>query len=423
MLLVPKTSPAAQNRYIYFDKQLNKLPHSGAGIFSALRLPVLKGAVTSILTEPFRSRRPKDVEDESVESFLTRRIGPDLTNNLVSAVFHGIYAGDIAKLSADALLHEMYRNERLYGGLLRGAFGVQEMPVDDLILRQMYAKRSAGLLNKMKGVSIYSFKGGMETFTKALAEDARERENVTIRTGVEVTGVRYNEGKSAIKVLGYPENDNEFDFVISALPSWKTGALLPPDTSDSLFETTGVTVMVVNLFYDKPNVVGRSGFGYLIPKSVPIEQNPHRALGVIFDSDAIPGQDEREGSKVTVMLGGHWWDEAMSHPSEADGIAMAKEVLYQHLGITDAPVETRANLHRDCIPQYGVGHAGRLRQIHEDLLEKMGGRLVLAGNSYGGVGLNDSVRSARDAAFGVAAGQKMTGLEGWAYEKQWVAKA
>ena len=202
----------------------------------------------------------------------------------------------------------------------------------------------------------------------------------------------------------------------------KTASLLPPDTADSLFETKSVTVMVVNLFYDKPNMVGHSGFGYLIPKSVPLEQNPHRALGVIFDSDAMPGQDAREGTKVTVMLGGHWWDGNSSFPSEEEGLLMAKEVLQHHLGITEQPVETMASLHMDCIPQYGVGHAGRLRQVHEDLMDKMGGRLVVAGNSYGGVGLNDCVRSARDAAFGVAGGRRMTGLERWAFEEAWVSK-
>ncbi|KAF3906561.1 hypothetical protein ABW20_dc0107921 [Dactylellina cionopaga] len=394
MLLVPTTSPAAKNRYIYFSNQLNKLPSSPLAAFSALRLPVLRGAVGSMVTEPFRRRRPSNVDDESVESFLTRRLGSSLTNNLASAVFHGIYAGDIANLSADTLLHGIYRGEKVYGSITWGALGVQEMTLEDKILRGMYTKRTGRLLNKIKGTSIYSFKGGMETLTKTL--DAN--------------------------VLGYDEGGSSFDFVISTLSASKTAALLLPDTSDSLFETKGVTVMVVNLFYDKPNMVGYSGFGYLIPKSVPLEQNPHRALGVIFDSDAMPGQDEREGTKLTVMLGGHWWDGNSSFPSEEDGVLMAREVLQHHLGITEAPAETMATLQRDCIPQYAVGHAGRLRQVHENLMDKMGGKLVLAGNSYGGVGLNDCVRSGRDAAFGVAAGRKMTGLERWAFEETWVSR-
>ncbi|KAK6519360.1 oxygen-dependent protoporphyrinogen oxidase [Arthrobotrys megalospora] len=422
ILQIPKTSPAAKNRYIYFNKQLNELPSSLSGIFNALRLPVLKGAATSVLTEIFRRKRAKDVEDESVESFLTRRLGANLTNNLASAVFHGIYAGDIANLSADALLHTVYRNERVYGSITRGMLGVQEMVLEDKLLEGVYGSRTAPLLNQLRKASIYSFKGGMETLTRRMEEAVTEECDVTIKTGVTVDGLRYNKEKNEVEVLGYDSPANSFDFVISTLPAWKTANLLPPNTSNSLYETQGVTVMVVNLFYDQPNMTGYSGFGYLIPKSVPLEQNPHRALGVIFDSDAMPEQDERKGTKVTVMLGGHWWDNATSLPSQEDGIRMAREVLNQHLGITAEPTETMASLQMDCIPQYGVGHAGRLRQIHEDLMDKMGGRLVLAGSSYGGVGLNDCVRSARDAAFGVAAGRPMTNLERWAFEEVWIPK-
>ncbi|KAF3911753.1 hypothetical protein AA313_de0205944 [Arthrobotrys entomopaga] len=420
MILVPKTSPAAQNRYIYYANQLNKLPSSLMGAFSALSLPVMKGAVGPMLLEPFRRRRPANVEDESVESFLTRRFGANVTNNLISAVFHGIYAGDIAKLSANSLMHEQYRNEKVYGSIVRGAVGVQESILEDQILRSMYSVRTR-MLGDIKGTSIYSFKGGMETLTRALDRDLREQDNVVVKTGVEVTGLRYDDDTKSIEVQGLEGPDNSFDFVISALPAAKTASLLPPGTADTLSETPSVTVMVVNLFYDQLNKVGHSGFGYLIPKSVPLEQNPHRALGVIFDSDAMPGQDERQGTKVTVMLGGHWWDGRASFPSEEEGLAMAKEVLQQHLGITDPPMETLVSLQKDCIPQYEVHHAGRLRQAHEDLMNKMGGRLVLAGNSYGGVGLNDCVRSGRDAAFEVAAGKPMTGLERWVYEETWVA--
>ncbi|KAK6340569.1 oxygen-dependent protoporphyrinogen oxidase [Orbilia brochopaga] len=423
LLLIPRTSPAAQNRYIYYPDQINPLPSSITGIFSALRLPILKGAVKGILLEPFRRQRPKDVEDESIESFLTRRVGPVATNNLFSAVFHGIYAGDISKLSADALMHESYRNERLYGSMTMGAIGVQESIIDDELLKYLYTRHAGDLLQKIKGTSMYSFKGGMETLTRTLDEEVRKQGQTDLKTGVEVIGLRYIAEDDTMKVLGYDGDDNEFTFVISTLPAWKTAALLPPGTADALSQTDGVNVMVVNLFYDTPNLLPYRGFGYLIPKSTPLSNNPHRALGVIFDSDAMPGQDERPGTKVTVMLGGHWWDSPSTPlPSESDGVAMAREVLHQHLGVTDTPAETMSSLHRRCIPQYTVNHAGRLRQTHQDLMDKMGGRLVLAGSSYGGVGLNDCVRSGRDAAFEVATGQRMSGLERWAYEQEWIAR-
>ena len=153
--------------------------------------------------------------------------------------------------------------------------------------------------------------------------------------------------------------------------------------------------MVVNLYYSNANVLPVHGFGYLLPRSVPLDQNPERALGVVFDSDATIGQDDVPGTKLTVMMGGHWWDGWNTYPDEDQGAFMAKAVLARHLGITEKPQMVRVALQKDCIPQYTVGHAARMQKAHQCLLNNFKGRLKVAGNSYTGVGLNDCVRAAQ----------------------------
>jgi oxygen-dependent protoporphyrinogen oxidase len=160
--------------------------------------------------------------------------------------------------------------------------------------------------------------------------------------------------------------------------------------------------MSVNLFFPNPDLLPVHGFGYLIPRSVPLNQNPERALGVVFDSDATVGQDTIEGTKVTVMLGGHWWDVFDTYPDEEEGAAMARSVLRRHLGITDVPSRTLVSLQRDCIPQYTVGHDQRMQVAHRALRDGYQGRLQVAGNSYTGVGLNDCVAAGVNAAMTVA---------------------
>ena len=46
------------------------------------------------------------------------------------------------------------------------------------------------------------------------------------------------------------------------------------------------------------------------------------------------------------------------------------------------------------MPQYEVGHAGRVRAVTEALPPG----IFVAGNAYGGVGVADAVRSANEAA-------------------------
>ena len=185
--------------------------------------------------------------------------------------------------------------------------------------------------------------------------------------------------------------------------------------------THSVTVMVVNLFFRNPNLLSVHGFGYLIPRSIPFEQNPERALGVVFDSDATIGQDSVPGTKLTVMLGGHWWDGWKSYPDEDEGAHMALNILRRHLNITDTPASILVGLQKECIPQYTVGHEKRMGDASRDLQRQFKGRLRVAGNSYTGVGLNDCVRAAMDVVKRLAAadGRFDTGLESFTQEKTW----
>lgn len=105
---------------------------------------------------------------------------------------------------------------------------------------------------------------------------------------------------------------------------------------------------------------------------------------------------------------------------------MATAVLARHLGISEKPVLSNVTLQRECIPQYHVGHDERLRNAHGDLMRGFSGRVAVAGSSFGGVGLNDCVRGAREVAKkisrSVEGGGDVTGLERWVQEERWVYK-
>ena len=135
---------------------------------------------------------------------------------------------------------------------------------------------------------------------------------------------------------------------------------------------------------------------------------------MIFASESSAGQDTAPGTKLTVMLGGHWWDgwTPSDLPDERAGIDMAQSLLKRHLGITEKPVVAKARLQRDCIPQYTVGHAQRMVALHEALEDEYNCRLKVAGAWYGGIGVNDCVKAARLVAAGVHSQRPgLTGVE------------
>ncbi|HYL98055.1 MAG TPA: protoporphyrinogen oxidase, partial [Blastocatellia bacterium] len=67
--------------FIYFRDQLHSVP-AGAGPFFKSRLLTF-GAKVRMFTEPFRGRRESD-EEESIASFVNRRLGPQVTQRMVA---------------------------------------------------------------------------------------------------------------------------------------------------------------------------------------------------------------------------------------------------------------------------------------------------------------------------------------------------
>lgn len=165
-----------------------------------------------------------------------------------------------------------------------------------------------------------------------------------------------------------------------------------------------VTVMVINLYYPNPDLLPvEEGFGYLIPRSIPYDQNPECGLGVIFASASSVGQsthpteqtvhqDSARGTKLTVMMGGHYWDGIDDYPDHDTAVQMARDMLKRHLNITDTPTATRTRLQKDAIPQYTVGHLQRMYDLSHATQKEYRGQLTLAGNWYNGVGISDCVK-------------------------------
>jgi oxygen-dependent protoporphyrinogen oxidase len=177
-----------------------------------------------------------------------------------------------------------------------------------------------------------------------------------------------------------------------------------------LSKTPSVTVGLVNLFYSDPHLLQQEGFGYLIPNTDHMH-SPAKTLGVIFDSCVIP--DKIPGTKLTVMLGGHYWGEDQVNVDEDKLYDMAKRTVATQLGITVQPTVWAANLWKNAIPQYTVGHRKRMAQAHADLLAKFQGRVMVAGSSFNGVGVNDCVWGAHRAAHLVMGDVAATGLESY----------
>ncbi|KAI2013466.1 oxygen-dependent protoporphyrinogen oxidase [Ophidiomyces ophidiicola] len=422
---------ASRNRYIYYPDHLVRLPgpQPGAGLLvniisnfmNLFTEPALKNIPLALLSEYFVPKRDMNVRDESIGDFLSRRFGKDLTDHLASAVIHGIYAGDIYKLSAQSLLPKIWWSELSKRGI---CLSMQDnhLPYDifhggRLIRRERGIKFMSELSTYISGSSVFALKGGMGQLVDALSSALNSSPNVEIKTNADVNEMRRGDSGWQISV-GDTARQN-YSHVVSTIPFPKLQGQLGSDFEEMVefkdidLHSDAATVMTVNLYFKSSNLVPVHGFGYLIPRSIPLEQNPERALGVVFMSDSNIGQDTARGTKLTVMLGGHWWShwEDSELPSEEKGIEMARKLLKRHLQITEEPVVARAKLMKQAIPQYTVGHATRMADLHEILMQEAPG-LKVAGSWFTGVAVNDCIRAARLTANSILSGNdEETGLE------------
>lgn len=487
------------------------------GLYTVLTEPIFSGVLPALIAEPSVECRALSTRDESVGEFISRRYGKAVADNLLSALFHGIYAGDIYKLSARTLLPRLwYLEGRDQDGnginteMLELFFRQQSLLSYDWVRFHNRYLGDAGderlfSMQQMRfaGMSIYSFVNGLQRLSTLLENTLRENSNISIRTSTPVQHLQFDKSTREFNILTAGSSEPEptkYDYIVSSVspkilhdilePSTtETPPSTPPDLLNALTRRpSSVNVMVINLYYHNPSLPIPAGFGYLIPRSIPVDQNPERALGVIFGSETaglrgkdamqeqimpwhMPntpfplekarkswadaamrdkgmseddaraeaersvkeqpevvqmGQDTASGTKLTVMMGGHWWDgwreEDLPSPDEA--IEMAKSLLARHLKLTEQPIVAKAKLQRDCIPQYQVGYREDMARTHRAMLSAFGGRMKVAGTWWqGGVGVNDCVKKARETSTSIREGwDDTTGLEGWEENEKWILR-
>jgi len=194
LLAIPKTAPPARQRYLYIpacsttDRTIEGLQVIPSSIWSLLSSPLRSILLSAILPEPFKpSNRPTKITDESIDSFMTRRFGRKFAHTFGSAIIHGIYASDSRNISVKAALPSLWNaEENGWGRVLLGMFRYKSLQANDYEVGSVEAG--------MKGVSVYSFKDGMQTLTRHLETNIRTRPNVTIRSGARIHSLGLDDG-------------------------------------------------------------------------------------------------------------------------------------------------------------------------------------------------------------------------------------
>jgi len=374
---------AAKKRYVYSEGELHKLPEKPPE-FLRSRLLSIPGRLR-VMGEVFTRKARKS--DETLEEFGTRHLGREAFEKLIDPMASGVFAGDARTMSLKSCFPRIHEVESEFGSLIRGLIKLQKKA------RREGRKDTPG---PGPGGLLTSFDAGMSVLTDTLTAGLGSR----VRVHSEASGVSRSGGLYTLHLENGSSED--LDALVLATPAYSQAKILSdlvPAISNQLKRIPYPPLAVVCMGFSREKA-GHclDGFGFLVPS-----RENRGILGTVVDSNVFPGRAPEGSVLFRTMMGGARSPQFAELPDE-QLVDRVRSDLKDMLGLTADPDFVSIYRHDKAIPQYLVGHADRLAAIHREL-EALPG-LVLTGNAYRGVSLNDCVLNAsRTADF-------LTGLRG-----------
>jgi oxygen-dependent protoporphyrinogen oxidase len=381
--------------YVVHNGALLEVPDGFSLLAPTRMLPMLRSPLLSplgklrVMIEPLIPRRPSH-RDESLASFVTRRLGREVLERIAQPLAGGIYTADPAQLSLHATLPRFATMEARHGSVIRG-------------LRAAARKQGAESAKSIKsrGTSgarwslFASLGGGVSTMVDALAQRLGE----TARRGAEVVALERvdggaAEGKARWRVVTAGGAAVEANAVICALPAYRAAPLFEPHwrpLARALAAIGYASAAVVNLGYRESAFPRQPrSFGFVVPA---IERR--KIIAGSFTSLKFDGRAPAGTILVRAFVGGAMQSELMAL-DDAAMIEVVRDEFRALLGVEAAPLWSLVKRWPDSMPQYAVGHHDRVTEIERAVAAVP--RLELAGAALRGVGIPHCVLSGERAA-------------------------
>ncbi len=364
----------ARKRFIYADSTLHRLPENGP---SFLQSKLISWPGKFRLAYEMLVPKRIDPSDETLAEFGRRRLGEEALNKLIAPMVSGIFAGDPETMSLKSCFPKIYQLEQEHGGLIKAMVK---------LAKKKHADKKAGKVVSSAagpGGVLTSFNQGIQQLTDGVVAALDGQ----LQTGSQVLRIDQKQGGYLLTL------DNgqqiEAEIVVSAAPAYAAAAMLEeltPKAAELLREIPYATMNVVCFGYQRERIArDLDGFGYLIPKA-----EGKQILGTLWDSSIFPNRAPEGHVLLRSMMGGATNPEAIEL-SEDEVKQRTIGDLKEIMGIDAEPDFVRIFRHQHAIPQYTRGHAKRLLGIGDALQGQPD--LLLTGNAFFGVGLNDCVNS------------------------------
>jgi oxygen-dependent protoporphyrinogen oxidase len=374
--LIP-TNPEHRTVFVYDGDRLHPLPE---GMVLTVPTRVLPLATSSLFSPLGKLRMAlelviparRDGQDESIASFIERRLGREALERLAEPLLAGIHSGEPERLSMGELFPRFVNLEKKYRSLVWGMRKVAPRRKDGPPA-SLFLSLTNGLSELVERLAA-KLPTGSVLLEDGVEEIRREanRYRLKLSSGEEIS--------AAACVLALPLRDGE-----------RLSRELSPELATAIAAIPSVSTAVVFLALGRQEVQNPlAGYGFVVPRTA-----QRRILAATFVSTKFPNRAPDSRVLLRAFLGGARDPEVLKLPDQAL-VELVHRELAEILGPLGTPAFSRVYRWRDATPQIEVGHATRLAAIEGCLAELPG--LQVAGNGLRGVGIPDCIADGRGTA-------------------------
>lgn len=328
-----------------------------------------------------RRAKPNGSDDESLASFVRRRLGREALERMAQPMVGGIYTADPELLSLRATMPRFLEMEQKHRSLLRAMWH----------FRRGQTKAEASGTSGARYSLFLSFDGGMQMLVDKLV--GRLPVN-TVRTNTRVDGIEFDNSEKQWKIRTNTNEVIDADAICLALPAYAAARLLrglDAPLADELDSIPYASTSTVNLAYRRKDVAHPlDGFGFVVPF-----MERRATLACSFSSIKFASRAPDGSVLLRAFVGGALQPEMFALDDE-DMIDAVRKDLRELLGIEQPPLFSHLVRWPRSMAQYHVGHLERVDRINASLETFQ--TLQLAGNAYSGAGIPDCIRSGETAA-------------------------
>ncbi|MEW4456286.1 protoporphyrinogen oxidase [Bremerella sp. JC817] len=343
-------------------------------MWSVLTTPILSWSGKLRLAQEYFVPKREDATDESLQSFVTRRMGQEVYDRLVQPLIGGIYTADPLKLSVQATLRQFVEMEKKHGSLIKG----------------MRTREAAESKRGDSGARYSMFvapKHGMGDIVQRLTERLAGQ---SIHLNTPVESVRQSAEGWIVETA---DAQQTFDAVVMALPAPHAAKVLTefPKLAAGLETIPYAGCSVAILAVDQKQIRRPvAGFGFVVP-----EIENRKILAGSFSSAKFPGRAPDGKVIIRVFVGGACHPE-LANLTDDQMKEIVQTELRELIGLEGEPEKFLVTRWMGKMPQYHLGHLDRVAELENEAAQLPG--FELAGNAYRGVGVPQCVQSGEQAA-------------------------